>query len=79
MTKDKFIAWATGDGAVCFQGENYILVKAPNQNDAAVATREQFESFAPSHAHAYADGPIMRYHVTIGDISEIEPVSAEGN
>ena len=79
MTKDEFIAWEIGDGAVRLHGAEYVLVKSSGETDGAVATREAFENFEISFAHAYVDGPIKRFHEIIGDISEIESVSDEGH
>ena len=82
MTKDEFIAYETDDGPVRLTGDLFdgelLMVKAKGDNDAALATRDQYESFAIGFAHAYADdGSIMRYRSVIGDIAQIVPVSTE--
>ncbi len=74
MTKDEFINWDMDDGDVRFQGNEYILVKSKGDQDAGIATREEYEHFVVGHAHAYADGEVMRYRSVIGDISEISPM-----
>jgi hypothetical protein len=79
MTEQEFIGWDTDDGVVRFpdSSQDYLIVKGRGDRDGAIATREQYDSFALNYAHAYSDGPVMRFHATIGDIKDLI-VSREG-
>lgn len=73
MTKKEFLNWSTDDGVVRIKGVNadFILVKTRGQDNAPVATREQYENFECSYAHATADGSIMRFRQLIGTIADL--------
>jgi hypothetical protein len=60
-----------------FQGNEYLLV---GETSGAIATEEQYSGFAPSFAHLFPDGRIMRYGTQIGTRADVEflgPVDAE--
>lgn len=80
MTRDEFINFDMGDCKVRLTGDlacvegNFLLVKYSGDEDGALARGEDFNDFIPGYGHAYADGPIFRYHQVVGDISMIERV-----
>lgn len=74
MTIDEFVNWTTDDGLVRLKGvpNDFLLVKARGEDKAPVATREQYENFECSYAHAYADtGAVMRFRERIADIRDL--------
>ena len=73
MTYEEFVKWSTDDGVVRFAGTDaeYVLVKRRGDDNGAIATREQYENFEVSFAHAFAAGPIKRYGVEISGINQL--------
>jgi len=56
-----------------FRGEEYVLINGHNnRNEGAIATIEEFESFALNQYHLFPNGDIMSFGEVIGNISEIE-------
>ncbi len=54
-----------------FQGNEYLLIGTLDEGG-AIATKEQYESFACSHAHLCEDGNIRSFHEVIGGREDIE-------
>ena len=59
---------------VRWRGKDYVLVYGKVSDDnAALATQEQFDNFELSHAHVYFDtNEINRFGEVIGEATELE-------
>lgn len=56
-----------------FQGRDFLLVNGDgNMNEGAIATEEEWNSFAENFAHLFEDGTIKRFGRVIGKREDIE-------
>lgn len=56
-----------------FQGKEYLLVNGDgNRNEGAIATEDEWNSFALNYAHLMEDGRVMRFGSVIGKREDIE-------
>lgn len=57
-----------------FQGNDYLLIGGDVQRGGPIATRDQFRTFAVSHAFLCDNGDVMARGRKIGHLNEIEVV-----
>lgn len=56
-----------------YKDEKFILItKDETILEGAIATEEEFESFALNRYHLFANGDIMSFGDVVGNVSEIE-------
>lgn len=51
--------------------DDELVLVGDDGADAALATREQYENFELALAHSYAGGPVIRFGIVVGNISDI--------
>ena len=54
-----------------FQEHEYVLV-GNLEDGGAIATAQEWESYAENYAHLCSNGDIKRYHAIIGNKSDIQ-------